>query len=41
MIIRMETRTVYYPISRRQLIHGSGRVQHVRGFLLVKPKTLK
>jgi len=44
MIIRMTTRTVYYPVSKRQatdLIRGSGRVRYVRGSLLLSSKILK
>jgi hypothetical protein len=44
MIMRMATRTVYYPIAKRRVpdfIRGSGRVRYIRGFLLLKFKEME
>jgi hypothetical protein len=42
MIIRTATKSVYYPVVKLRSalqIGGSRRVQYVRRFLLVSPKT--
>jgi hypothetical protein len=44
MIIRTTTASVYYPVVKPRSINqivGSRRVQYVRRFLVVNPKTSK
>ena len=41
MVIRKSTTHVYYPLppNGSHLLYGSGRIRHVRGFLVVHPKS--